>query len=66
MIWDIYKKKQKICSFDNFIVSINDGEMNISCFEILESLPRAHIRQFLDYLDKHETHVDPKGRYQEE
>lgn len=65
MYWELYKQKKQCCGQDNFIISINDGEMKFSCFEILESLPRDYIRQFLDYLDQDEQHVDPKERYKE-
>jgi len=66
LTWSLIKQKKRICGMDNFVVSVNGGEMKVSCFEILESLPREYVRQFLNYLDKSETWVDPKGRYSEE
>ena len=46
MTWNLVKRKNKIWGFDNFIVSVNNGKMKISCFEILESLPRVYSKFF--------------------
>ncbi len=67
MMWRMVKNKNKTLGFDSYTIEIFNEEftpginidkngltpaMNISVFEVLDSIPTEYVREYLDYIDK--------------